>query len=120
MNGAAQRMTRADDGLSGEGNKLRLSDARADAALCARLRRAAPTLAGQLPPGGLMDAPRPLDMRSHCVFVLAGADRNAAPGENAFTITVLVSDPAPAHSLAPETLIQLFGLTPAEARLTAA
>lgn len=116
MNRAAQRMAEAQDGLVAKANKLRLADAAADLAL-GKLLRVAAAPAGQLPSGGLLEAPRASGRHSYCLSVIPGVDAAAESGREGPCVTVLVSDPQAGRTLSPEALIKLFHLTPAEARL---
>jgi DNA-binding CsgD family transcriptional regulator/PAS domain-containing protein len=116
MNRAAQRMAEAQDGLVAKANKLRLADAAADLAL-GKLLRLAAAPAGQLPSGGLLEAPRASGRHSYCLSVIPGVDAAAASEREGACVTVLVSDPQAGRTLSPEALIKLFHLTPAEARL---
>jgi DNA-binding CsgD family transcriptional regulator/PAS domain-containing protein len=117
MNAAARKIIGAADGLSDKGGKLRLADGTADLAL-GKLLRLAGAPGGQLPSGGLLEAPRASGRHSYCLSVLPCADEGAeAPRRAGPSITVLVSDPDAGRTLSPETLMRLFHLTPAEARL---
>jgi DNA-binding CsgD family transcriptional regulator/PAS domain-containing protein len=117
MNRAAQRMTEAADGLSAKDSKLRLADPTADLALNKLLRLAGAPNEGQLPSGGLLEAPRPSGRHSYCLSVIPCPEAAGPAGREGPSVTVLVSDPQAGRTLSPEALIKLFHLTPAEARL---
>jgi DNA-binding CsgD family transcriptional regulator len=127
-NRKAEAILHARDGLSLRNNRLRCAHRRDAARLDAAILRAINATTGSGADGGsVLSVLRPSLLRPFGVAVMPVRVHDASQGPllgtdgaGGVAVLVIVSDPEHTPQISQEHLSQLFGLTPAEARLAAA
>jgi len=120
LNRAAERILRKRDGLSVEHGCLAAALPQERDALRAMVGKAAMTTAGvSLRSGGALSISRPSMNRAYHVLVTPLGRRHTSMHGPAAAVAVFISDPEERASTEIGTLVRLFRLTPAEARLAA-
>jgi len=117
-NSAAERIARARDGLRLEATRLSLGDRRADHELRRLLAEAAAVARGEgVRGGGAMVVPRPSGRRPYEILVTPLPREGLVVGFRRAAVAVFLSEPEPRPPASEEALRQLYGFTPAEARV---
>jgi len=117
-NSAAERIARARDGLHLEATRLSLGDRRADHELRRLLAEAAAVARGEgVRGGGAMVVPRPSGRRPYELLVTPLPREGLVVGFRRAAVAVFLSEPEPRPPASEEALRQLYGFTPAEARV---
>jgi DNA-binding CsgD family transcriptional regulator/PAS domain-containing protein len=121
MNSSAAQMLEAQDGLCNGGQSLRANHKLADSALQALLQRAAVTTNGNVEgdPGGYLRLSRPSGKPAYGILVCPMGFSGLVMTASSPAVSVFITDPD-ALAIDPAALSELYGLSPAEARVVAA
>ena len=117
-NGAATVLLAASDGLYARADGLHAATSEASRRLAKLIGQATAAEPGP-DRGGALSAPRPSGKRPLAVLVSPVSAERSSPGSSARLALISVVDPERSVIAPVNRLIQLFGLTPGEARVTA-
>jgi DNA-binding CsgD family transcriptional regulator len=120
-NATARRIAHARDGLQLSGERLRAASPSDDDVLKKAIADAIAISQRRDSPGGAaITVRRPSGARPYAVLVSPGAAAASQPALRIASAVVLIGDPDSALAAAEELAMQLYGLTPSEARLACA
>jgi DNA-binding CsgD family transcriptional regulator len=120
-NATARRIARAGDGIALSRDRLRAASGADDELLRKTIAEAVASAARSDSPGGAaLSVRRPSGARPYSVLVSTEASAASHAALRVASAIVLIGDPDSALGSAEETAMQLYGLTPSEARLACA